>query len=469
MKRVWHHPEESNSGRRYWRSLGEYSNTPEFAEKVGREFDPAISAMSDDERETSRRDFVKMMGGAAALAGLSLTSCRRPLAKIVPFTNHVEWVIPGKSLLYATAMPRPWGASPMVVVTHEGRPTHLQGNPLHPSGAGLDIFAQASILDLYAPERAKHPTHKGKELPWTEFQAAVSKWVGDWKKDGGAGVALLLNPSSSATRANLLADFAKEYPQAKIFEYEPLHRRGYDAAVKALLGDGVKLLPNFSKADIVFSLDCDFIGLDTPSETAVRDFMKRRAPKHANEEMNRLYILENRYTLTGGISDHRLPITASEIPVATAVLAEEVGKQIGDLALQKASAALAAGASTELRAWIVPAANDLVKNKGKSLVLAGPRHSEAVQALVLGINNALGAFGATIETLNVDLGYKVADINELKADIEAKKTSHVLVLADSDPAYDSGDFLNVIQKLEATARPTLTHLTDRPKTTTQLA
>ncbi len=469
MKRVWHHPEEPNSGRRYWRSLGEYSNTPEFAEKVGREFDPALSTMSDEERETSRRDFVKMMGGAAALAGLTLTSCRRPLAKIVPFTKHVEWVIPGKSLLYATAMPRPWGASPMVVVSHEGRPTHLQGNPLHPSGAGLDIFAQASILDLYAPERAKRPARKGKELPWTEFQAAVNNWVGDWKKDGGTGVALLLNPSSSATRANLLADFAKEYPKAKIFEYEPLHKRGFDAAVKALLGDGVKLLPNFTKADRVFSLDCDFVGLDTPSETAVRDFMKRRAPKQADDAMNRLYILENRYTLTGGISDHRLPITASEIPVATAVLAEEIGKLVGDLALQKASAALTAGASADLRAWIVPAAKDLFENKGKSLVLAGPRHGEAVQALVLGINNALGAFGTTIETVKVDLGYKTADIHELKSDIESKITRHVLVLAESDPAYDGGEFLDCFKKLEPAARPILTHLTDRPKATTQLS
>jgi MoCo/4Fe-4S cofactor protein with predicted Tat translocation signal len=469
MKRVWQHPDESNPGRRYWRSLGEYSNTPEFAEKIGREFDPALSTMTDEERETSRRDFVKLMGGAAALAGLTLTGCRRPLAKIVPFTKHVEWVVPGKPLLYATAMPRPWGASPMVVVTHEGRPTHLQGNPLHPSGAGLDIFAQASIVDLYAPERAKQPALKGKELPWTEFQGAVDKWSAAWKKDGGNGIALLLSPGSSATRAGLLAEFSKAFPKAKLFEYEPVQKRGYDAAVKALLGEGVRVLPKFSKADRVFSLDCDFIGLDTPSESAVRDFMKRRAPKAPEDVMNRLYILENRYTLTGGISDHRLPVAASQIPIAAAVLAEEVGKLAGDAALQKASAALAGVASAELRAWIIPAAKDLFENRGKSLVLAGPRHGEAVQALALGINHALGAFGATIETLKVDPGYQAADLAELKADIAARKVAHLLVLADTDPAYDGGGFLETIKKLEPDARPELTHLTDRPKATTRLS
>jgi len=469
MKRVWQHPDEPDTGRRYWRSLGEYSNSPEFSEVLGREFDPAIATMTDEERESSRRDFMKTMGAAAALAGLTLTSCRRPLAKIVPFTKHVEWVIPGKPLLYATAMPRPWGASPMVVVTNDGRPTHLQGNPLHPSGAGLDIFAQASILDLYAPARAKQPALKGRNRSWADFQAAVGKWVGEWKKDGGSGVALLLNPSSSVTRAGLLADFAREFPKAKIFEYEPVHKRGHDAALKALLGEGVKLLPKFSKADRVFSLDCDFVGLDTPSETAVRDFMARRAPKKADDPMNRLYVLENRYTLTGGVSDHRRPTAASEIPAAAAVLAEEVGKLAGDAVLQRASAALAGEAPAELRAWIIPAAKDLFENRGRSLVVAGPRHGTAVHALVLAINNALGAFGATIEALKVDREYKAADISELKADIEAGKTGHLLVLADTDPAYDGGEMLELFRKLKPEVRPMVTQLTDRPKATTRLA
>ena len=199
MKRIWNHP-EVKSERRYWRSLGEYSQTPEFTEKLGREFDPGLNAMGEEERDNSRRDFMKMMGGVAAMTGLA--SCRRPLEKILPFTKHVEWVIPGKALLYATAMPRPWGATPLVVTTHEGRPTHLQGNPLHPSGGGLDIFAQASVLDLYNPDRVKEVSRKGKSLSWVAFQREMRGWwEGSWAKDGGVGMAVLVNPSTSPTRA----------------------------------------------------------------------------------------------------------------------------------------------------------------------------------------------------------------------------------------------------------------------------
>ena len=146
MKRIWQHPEPIKTGRRYWRSLDERENTPEFQERLGREFDPTISEEGSKNGENSRRDFMKLMGGAAALSGLAMVSCRRPVQKVLPFTKHVEWIIPGKPLLYVTSLPRPWGASPMVVTTHEGRPTHLQGNQLHPQGGGIDIFAQASKL-----------------------------------------------------------------------------------------------------------------------------------------------------------------------------------------------------------------------------------------------------------------------------------------------------------------------------------
>jgi molybdopterin-containing oxidoreductase family iron-sulfur binding subunit len=274
MKRIWNHP-DVKSERRYWRSLGEYAQTPEFTEKVGREFDPGLATMSDEERDNSRRDFMKIMGGVAAMAGLA--GCRRPLQKILPFTKHVEWVIPGKALLYATAMPRPWGATPVVVTTHEGRPTHLQGNPLHPVSGGLDIFAQASVMELYNADRVKAVRAGKKTLSWPAFQKEMRGWwEKSWKPEGGAGLALLISPGTSPTRAALLWEFAETYPKAKIYSYEPIHRNGEAAAVKALVGEGVSLVPKYSKADRVFSLDCDFLGLDAVTESGVKDFMKQK-------------------------------------------------------------------------------------------------------------------------------------------------------------------------------------------------
>ncbi len=443
MKRIWHHPEVKTE-RRYWRSLGEYSKTPEFTEKLGREFDPTISSMDGEEQESSRRDFMKIMGGVAAMAGLA--SCRRPLEKILPFTKHVEWVIPGKALLYATAMPRPWGASPMVVTTFEGRPTHLQGNPLHAAGGGLDIFAQASVLDLYNPDRVKEVARKGKGSNWSAFQKEMRGWwEGGWEKNAGTGLALLISPGTSPSRSTLLGEFQKAYPKAAVYSYAPIAASGEASAVKAMLGDGVKLLPKFAAADRVFSLDCDFVGVDVASESGVRDFMKRRAPEKKGDAMNRLYVLENRYTLTGGIADHRKPIAAGLIPVAAAVLAEEIGKKIGDTSLQQLGASLAAGADAKLREWIAPAAIDLVENKGKSLVLAGARQSEAVHALVLAINQALGSFGATLDVLKVDAPV-TAEITELMADLKAKKVKQLFVLAETDPVYDAPGFAEALKE-----------------------
>jgi molybdopterin-containing oxidoreductase family iron-sulfur binding subunit len=437
MKRIWNHP-EAKTGRRYWRSLGEFSNKPEFNEKLGREFDPEISALDEAGRESSRRDFMKIMGGVAAVAGLA--SCRRPSQKILPYTKHVEWVVPGKSLLYATAMPQPWGATPVVAVTHEGRPTHLQGNPLHPTNGGLEIFAQASVMDLYSDGRIKRVVSRGKGSTWARFNKELRHWFeAGWSQNGGDGMALLLSPGTSPTRAGLLEDFAKMYPKAGVYSYAPVGRANAAAATKALVGEGVSLLPDFEAADIVFSLDSDFLGIDCAQEASTKAFMKRRGPEKSGDKMNRLYVVENRYTLTGGISDHRKPLAASLIPAAAAVLAQEVGKLTGDAALQGAAAPLTEGISDSLRQWLAVAAEDLANNKGKSLVVAGSAQSEAVHALALAINNSLQAFGATLKAVTVPVS-KAAGMDTLIADLKSKKVKHLFVLADTDPVYDAAGF-----------------------------
>jgi len=464
MKRNWHHPEVKTE-RRYWRSLGEYEQTPEFTEKLGREFDPTISNIkeTEPESENTRRDFMKMMGGAAAMAGLTLSSCRRPISKILPFTKHVEWIVPGKPLLYATTMPRSGGATPMVVVTHEGRPTHLQGNPLHPQGAGLDMYAQGAIMDLYNPGRVTTVLKDQKASSWADFNKELKTWAPAWSGNGGAGLGLLVNPTSSPTRARLIADLKSALPQAKVYSYEPIVKAGEDAASVAAVGANVKLLPKLGVADYVFSLDCDFIGLDTPSDVTIRDFMKRRAPEKEGDTMNRLYILENRYTLTGGISDHRKPIPASLIPVAAAVLAEEVGRLTGNAALSQSGAALAAGADAKLREWIAPAAKDLADHKGKSLVLAGPRYGADVHAIVLAINSALGALGTTLTAVTLP-AVPVATLADLSADLTGKKLQQLFILTETDPVYDAalGDALR-------TSEAKVVQLAMRPNETGTLA
>src|SRR3954465_13811462 len=172
MKHVYQHPPEPTTGKSYWRGVGELSETPEFRDWLEREFPAGSSELKDD--EWSRRNFLKLMGASMALAGVGLTSCRRPEAHLVPFTKSAEWTIPGKSLYYATAMPRRSGAIPLVVTTQDGRPTKVDGNPLHPaSGGAADAFAQASVLDLYDPTRSKRFVQHGK----TSDRAAFDKYL----------------------------------------------------------------------------------------------------------------------------------------------------------------------------------------------------------------------------------------------------------------------------------------------------
>src|SRR3954466_5299331 len=215
MKRVFEHPPAKEGGRKYWRSLDELSETPEFRDWLEREFPAGADQLNGD--EWSRRSFLKLMGASFALAGL--TSCgwpRRPEMHLVPFSKSVEWTIPGKALYYASAMPRRTGALPIVVTTVDGRPIKIEGNPLHAaSGGGTDAFAQASVLDLYDPARSKRFLEKGK----TSDRAAFEKYLAELRprlaEGGGAGVAILAEETFSPTRERLRGLLEKALPKMR--------------------------------------------------------------------------------------------------------------------------------------------------------------------------------------------------------------------------------------------------------------
>ena len=209
MKRKLQHPTDPNptSASRAWRSPGQLNDTPEFREWLNREFPSGAAEMaSEDEADLSRRGFLKFMGASTALAGFGLASCRKPEAYLVPYVDSVEWIVPGRALLYATSRPRGNGAVPMVVETHEGRPTKIEGNPLHPNSTGTtDGNDQASILDLYDPDRSAHVLVKGKTADAAKRTEAMVKLRDAMSASGGAGVGgesrylytLLIQPPST--------------------------------------------------------------------------------------------------------------------------------------------------------------------------------------------------------------------------------------------------------------------------------
>lgn len=428
MKRIWNHPEEPQAGKRYWRSSAELERRSEFLNKLGVEF-PAGDTLNEEERETSRRDFLKLMGASTALMGLA--SCRRPLTNILPYTDHVEWVVPGKPLLYATVRPTPAGAVPVVAITHEGRPTHLQGNPLHPLGGGLDSFTQASVLDLYDPERSQSPLAAGKKISWDDANKKLASVVDAAGKGAGAGVAVVVGQSSSPTTNRLLTEIKAAMPQARLIGYEALAGEGQEQALKAVHGVGVKSFLRLGSAMRILSLDCDFLGLDHQAGEGIQHYTKHRSKETPSGEMNRLYQLENRYTVTGGMADHRKPLAASLIPVAAAFIASELG--------EASAKALADTAPEDLKKWLAPAVRDLIDNKGKSVVLAGPRYGAEVHALVAAINNALGAYGSTLILLQSQGEAELAPFTDLATGIADGSIKTVISLTGSNLFFDAPD------------------------------
>lgn len=426
MKRKWIHPEEPQNGKRYWRSPAELERRSEFLSTLGVEF-PAGDTLTEEEAGNSRRDFLKLMGASAGMMGLA--ACRRPLTNILPYTNHVEWIIPGKPLLYASAMPTAIGAVPLVVTTHEGRPTNLAGNPLHPVGGGLDSFAQASVLDLYDPERSQFPLISGKSATWAEANKSLEGISASVKKDGGASLAVVVGQSTSPTLHRLLGEVKAALPQAKVFSYDAISSAGRQAANNEVLGATTKTFVRWSKAHRIISLDCDFLALDPVAGETIKEFTKQRAQDKPSPEMNRLYVLENRYTLTGGMADHRKPLAASLIPAAAAIIAELLDIKDG--------AALAAAAPAGLKEWLAPAVRDLIDNKGKSVVVAGSRHGAEVHALVAAINNALGAYGSTIELLEGGPTAAVGTAAELEAALASGSIKTLVSLTPSNLLFDA--------------------------------
>ena len=448
MKRVFHHPPMPEKPT-MWRSISELEKSPRFEEILQREFPRGADVYQ--ESGLSKRDFMKLMGASIALAGLS--ACRRPEAYLVPFNKGVEWSIPAKPLYYASAMPIRQGAMPLIVTTIDGRPTKLEGNPLHPySNGGTDGFTQASVLDLYDPNRSKVFKKDGQEVTAEDFDTFLQETA----KAGGQGIAFLVERKNSPTRDRLRAELEAKFPGLIWAEYEPLGDAESARATAAVFGPGVRLLPKFENADIILALDSEFTNTSDKGVGYAAGFYPRRNPDQKGESMNRLYVVENHYSTTGGLADHRLRCKASDIGEFARQLGEKIAAKSGSAGLSSALGAAPKSSAHFDDAWITECANDLVAHKGRSLVLVGEQQPAWVQALVLAINEALGSLGSTLTA--VATGEKpAARISDLA---EAMKTGAVrtLFILGGNPAYNAPadlDFSELLKKVPFSVRLSL--------------
>ncbi len=299
----------------YWRSLEELARSGDFREHLEREFRSPIDSGVD------RRELMTLMGASLALAGL--TACtRQPTERIYPYVKPPEEVVPGEPLFYATAHVHGGYARGILAESHAGRPTKVEGNPLHPASlGGTDVFAQASVLSLYDPDRSQTLTERGEIRPWSAFLAAAKLALEKERPKRGAGLRFLTPAASSPTAAAQMAEILRAFPEARWVVWEPAGRQNAYEGARLAFGEPVEARYAFERADVILSLEADFLGSGPAQPRAVRDFASRRRVENAG----RLYVVESTPTLTGARSDHRRPLAPAEIEAFARAVAAAVG------------------------------------------------------------------------------------------------------------------------------------------------
>ncbi len=411
---------KGTKGKKYWRSLDELANTPEFQAAVEREFPSAAQEWVDP---VSRRGFLKLMGASMALAGLAGCT-KQPDEPIYPYVKAPEDLILGKPMYFATAHPFSTGAVPLLVKSDEFRPIKIDGNPEHAyNQGGSDPYSQGTLLDLYDPDRSQHVTYRGEGREWGEFAEALRDKVTSTKD--GTGIYFLSATITSPTLARQWKEVQTAWPKAKLVQYDP-------AIAGTFLASGVNVQYDLTGADVIVSLDANFLsGADYPGfHRLVRDYASRR--KHPENGMNRLYAVESTTTTTGMKAEHRLGLRASEIPAFAAALAQGVG-------VTGVSASSYAW-TDEQKSFLAAVAKDLKANAGKSAVLPGLYQDQSVAALALAINNALGNVGKTVSVASEPAipipSDQLGDFKALVADLNAGKVDWLVIL-NANPIYDA--------------------------------
>jgi molybdopterin-containing oxidoreductase family iron-sulfur binding subunit len=407
-----------SEGRLFWRSLGELSDTPQFREYLHREFPEQASQWNDPK---GRREFLKLMSASLALAGVS--GCvKQPEERIVPYVRQPEDMVPGRPLFFATAVPFGGVAVPVLVESHEGHPTKVEGNPQHPAGlGGSDIFTQASILDLYDPDRMQAVRFRTEVRGWGDFLTAIKGMLATQKTRQGAGIRFLTETITSPTVAEQMTRIRQAYPQATWHRWDPAGRIGGSGTTDAIY--------HVDKADVIVTLDADFLGCGPASLAYSRAFaVRRRAAVDAEagegvaEPMNRLYAIESTPTLTGAKADHHLTLGASEIAAAAQALSGGSAPQLSNANAQK---------------FIAAVVKDLQAHRGRSLVIAGDYQPAAVHQIARQLNESLGNAGTTVTygpTIELNPTDQIASLRDL---VQAMDAGHVdlLVILGGNPVF----------------------------------
>jgi molybdopterin-containing oxidoreductase family iron-sulfur binding subunit len=414
---------EGKSGKRFWKNLDELAEAPGFHEMLAEEF-PRLAGGAANEwvDAVSRRGFLKVMGASFALAGLAGCT-KQPDEPIFPYVKAPEDLILGKPMYFASAFPFPTGAIPVLVKSDAFRPIKVDGNPDHPMSKGKsDVLTQASLLDLYDPDRSKEVLFHGATGSWADFQEAFSKAAQN--TGTGDGIYFLSETITSPTLAAQWKQVQVAYPSAKLVQWEPVNQDASRAASKAAFGSYMDAQYKLENADVILSLDADFLG--GIAQPGFLPLAAAYAARHRYEEgqtMNRMYAVETMPTVTGFKAEHRLALKPSDLAAFASALA----------------AGGAGSGSAEAQGFAAAVLKDLKAAGGKCVVIPGEQAPASVHAAAYALNAAMGAVGKTVvytETVNPLPSEQVADLKSLVGDMNAGKVQW-LVMMGVNPLYSA--------------------------------
>src|SRR6266516_7773866 len=435
---------EKKNGPEFWRSLEELAGTSEFQEMMHREFPKGASEWADS---VSRRGFFKLMGASMALAGM--TACtRQPFEPIVPYVRQPEELVPGRPLFYATAFTLGGYATPLLVKSQMYRPIKIEGNDQHSASlGGTDVYAQASILDMYDPDRSQNILHLGDISNWSALVGALQGPLNAQKAVNGAGIRILSKSFSSPTLADQMQQVLKRFPEAKWHIYEPVNRDHVYAGAQMAFGQAVETTYKLDAADVIVSLDADFLSAGFPGTTRyARDFARRRDPD--SEKMSRLYAIESTPSPTGAKADHRLSVKASEV--------EGFARALSPIYIQSEPPQ----PMPMEPAFLHGVMGDLMAHRGASVAIVGDHQPPQVHAIVHGINRELGNVGKTVfysDPVLASTANQNDSLKDLVADMRAGKVD-ILILLGGNPVYDAPADFGFADALKNSNIPIRVHL-----------
>jgi len=462
---------------RYWSSIEEY-HSPEKAPVA--EFDE-LASMDDLTMDgVSRRKFMAISAAGAALAGTATGCVRKPVEKILPYAVRPEDHIPGKATFFASTFTVGTKALGVVVESQDGRPIKIEGNPQHPNSLGkAGLWAQASILNVYDPERSTvpalvlHTSDKGghggghgpakgqpegfvwTDVAWERAWAVVDREMAASRARRGAGTALVLPTVNSPSLNAWIKAFSQAMPQAKLFRVDPAYPANTRAGAALVAGAGTHTSIDTAQANVILSIDSDFLAREGDSERNAIGWAARRRVQRQTDAMNRMYAIEPHMTVTGATADHRLRLRGRDAGTAL--------KQIADLLFSKYRVAAPRGANTaaaqlkneafgqaDVVKFLDGVAKDLAANRGRALVVVGDRQPAWVHALGHLINEALGANGRTVKWHSDSDAIAMGDAQALAAGLSAGQFQSVVTLG-ANPVLTAPGSLNLKELFKKSA------------------